>query len=85
MDFDQVEIGLVANLTILREVLRSLSIHGRRWWIASDPQDALTTRSTTIGHGDRRCADRLNTLYFCIPVLGNKTPGGRNGWARLSV
>jgi hypothetical protein len=76
IDFDQVELGLVVNLTILREVLKSLSIDGKRWWIASDPQDALTTRSITIGHGDPRCTDRLNTLYFRIPVLGNETPRG---------
>jgi hypothetical protein len=53
-----------------------LTIDGKRWWIASDPQDALTTRSITIGHGDPRCTDRLNTLYFRIPVLGNETPRG---------
>jgi hypothetical protein len=80
IDFDQVELGLVVNLPILREVLRTLSIDGKRWWIASDPHDALTTRSITIGHGDPRCTDRLNTLYFRIPVLGNEIPrGGTDG------
>jgi hypothetical protein len=80
IDFDQVEIGLVVNLTVLREVLRSLSVNGKRWWIASDPQDTLTTRSIRIGHGDPRCSDRLNTLYFRIPVLGDQTPrGGTDG------
>jgi hypothetical protein len=84
IDFDQVELGLVVNLTILREVLKSLSIDGKRWWIASDPQDALTTRSITIGHGDPRCTDRLNTLYFRIPVLGNEPPrGGTDGLVLL--
>ena len=79
IDFSQVELGVVVNLTILREVLKSLSIDGKRWWIASDPQDALTTRSITIGHGDPHCTDRLNTLYFCIPVLGNETSRGGTG------
>jgi hypothetical protein len=80
IDFDQVEIGVVVNLATLREVLKSLSIEGKRWWIASDPQDSLTTRSITIGHGSPACTDRLNTLYFCIPVLGNETPrGGTDG------
>jgi hypothetical protein len=84
IDFNQVEIGLVVNLTTLREVLKSLSIDGKRWWIASDPQDSLTTRSITIGHGDPRCTDRLNTLYFRIPVLGNETPrGGTDGLVLL--
>jgi hypothetical protein len=67
-------LGVVVNLTTLRDVLKSLSIDGKRWWIASDPQDAQTTRSITIGHGDPRCKDRLNTLYFRIPVLGDQTP-----------
>jgi hypothetical protein len=80
IDFDQVEIALVVNLAILREALKSLSIDGKRWWIASDPQDSLTTKSITIGHGDPGCKDRLNTLYFRIPVLGNETPrGGTDG------
>ena len=74
IDFDQVELGLVVNLTILREALKSLCIDGKRWWIASDPHDALATRSITIGHGDPRCTDRLNTLYFRIPVLGGEIP-----------
>jgi hypothetical protein len=45
IDFDQVELGLVGNLTILGEALKSLSIDGKRWWIASDPHYALTTMS----------------------------------------
>jgi hypothetical protein len=84
IDFDQVQLGLVVNLTILRKILKSLSIDGRRWWLASDPQDALTTRSITIGHGDRLCTDPLNTLYFRIPVIGNETPrGGTDGLVLL--
>jgi hypothetical protein len=74
IDFDQVELGLIVNLTTLREMLKSLSINGKRWWIASDPHDSLTTRSITIGHGDSRCIDRLSTLYFLIPVLGDEAP-----------
>jgi hypothetical protein len=45
IDFDQLQLALVFNLTILREVLRTLSIDGKRWWIASDPHPALTTMS----------------------------------------
>jgi hypothetical protein len=84
IDFDQVQLGLVVNLTILRAVLKSLSIDGRRWWLASDPQDALTRGSMTIGHGDPLCTDPLNTLYFSIPVIGNGTPrGGTDGLVLL--
>jgi hypothetical protein len=57
----------------LREVLKALSIDGKRWWIASDPYDASVRGYVSIGHGDPQCSDRLNTLHFRIPVLGNKT------------
>jgi hypothetical protein len=37
MDLDNVELGFAINLGTLREVLKGLSMNGRRWWIASDP------------------------------------------------
>jgi hypothetical protein len=74
VDLDEVELGLVVNLTILREVLKALSIDGKRWWIASDPYDASARGYVSIGHGDPNCSDRLNILHFRIPVLGNETP-----------
>ena len=77
VDLDEVELGLVINLTILREVLKTLSVDGKRWWIASDPYDAAARGYVSIGHGDPQCTDRLNTLYFRIPVLANEIP--RNG------
>lgn len=78
---NQVEVGFVVNLPILREVLASLSIDGRRWWIASDPIDAITNRYLTLGHGDPHCQDRLNTLYYRIPVLHVEVP--RAGFGNL--
>ncbi|MGC2547606.1 MAG: hypothetical protein WA426_17300 [Silvibacterium sp.] len=48
--------------------------NGRKWWIASDPADALDNRCVTIGHGDPRCVDRLNTLYYRLPVLNEEKP-----------
>ena len=76
MDFnlDQVDLGFVVNLETLREVLKSMSVNGRKWWIASDPGDAIATHTVTIGHGDPGCEDRLNTLYFRIPVLNEELP-----------
>jgi hypothetical protein len=76
MDFslDEVDLGFVINLETLREVLKSMSINGRRWWIASDPNDAIDTHTVTIGHGDPRCHDRLNTLYYRVPVLNEEIP-----------
>jgi hypothetical protein len=76
VDFSEVELGLVINLKTLREVLKGLSIGGKRWWIASDPQDAVDDGAIFIGHGDSRCVDRLNTLTFRIPILNNETPRG---------
>jgi hypothetical protein len=62
-------------------VLKGLSINGRCWWIASDPYDAVETGYVSVGHGDPNCTDRLNTLFFRIPVLNNETP--RAGTDRL--
>jgi hypothetical protein len=45
---DEIGLGFVVNLETLREVLKSLSVRGRRWWIASDPADAIDT------HGHHR-------------------------------
>jgi hypothetical protein len=61
MDFslDEVDLGFVVNLETLREVLKSMSVNGRKWWIASDPVDAIDTHTVTIGHGDPGCQDRL--------------------------
>jgi hypothetical protein len=73
-DFDEVELGLIVNIKILREVLKTLSIDGRRWWIASDPHDAAATGYISLGHGDPHCMDRLNTLHFRIPTVGNEIP-----------
>ncbi len=74
INLNEVDLGFVVNLTVLREVLASLNIQGRRWWIASDPADAVRNGYLTIGHGDPGCVDRLNTLYYRIPVLNEDMP-----------
>jgi hypothetical protein len=76
MDFglDDVDLGFVVSLATLREVLRSMSVNGRKWWIASDPADALESHTVTVAHGDPACRDRLNTLYFRVPVLNEGKP-----------
>jgi hypothetical protein len=81
VDVDEIELGFVVNLKTLREVLKGLSIDGRRWWIASDPHDAAEIGCVRVGYGDPDCTDRLNTLYFQVPVLGNEVP--RAGMDRL--
>jgi hypothetical protein len=74
-----VELGLAVNLETLREVFKELSTEGRRWWMSSDPQDAVEDGSIVVGHGHPQCRDRLNTLTFRIPVLNNAIPeGGTN-------
>ena len=74
IDINGVELGLVVNLRTLRETLRGLRINGRRWWIASDPYDAAARGFISIGYGDPRCEDRLNTVYFRFPIVGDATP-----------
>jgi hypothetical protein len=74
-----VEVGLAVNLETLREVFKKLNIKGRRWWMASDPQDAVEDGSIVVGHGHPQCTDRLNTLTFRVPVLNDVIPeGGTN-------
>jgi hypothetical protein len=74
LNLDEVDLGFVVNLETLRGVLKSISVNGRKWWIASDPIDATHNRTLTIGHGDPGCEDRLNTLYYQVPVLNEQVP-----------
>jgi len=67
----EVEMGFVVSLGVLREVLRGLNINGRRWWVSSDPHDAAEDGYISIAHGTIGAFDRLNTLHFRIPVVGN--------------
>jgi hypothetical protein len=83
LDLDEVDFGFVVSLETLREVLSSMSIHGRTWWIASDPHDAIATHTVTIGHGDPGCHDRLNTLYYRVPVLNAALPMAGTDQLRL--
>ena len=71
VDFSDVELGLVVSLATLREVLKGINVSGRRWWISSDPHDAAEDGFITIAHGTKGCIDRLNTLHFRVPVVGN--------------
>jgi hypothetical protein len=81
MDFnlDEVDLGFVVSLETLREVLKSMRLNGRKWWIASDPADALESHTVTVGHGDPDCHDRLNTLYFRVPVINEDEPMAGTG------
>ena len=42
LNLDEVDLGFVVNLETLREVLKSMSVNGLKWWVASDPGDAIT-------------------------------------------
>jgi hypothetical protein len=74
VNLENIDLGLVVSIETLREVLKKLSINGRRWWLATDPTDALENHFVTIGHGDPACMDRLNTLYYRVPVLNEERP-----------
>jgi hypothetical protein len=71
-DLTEMDLGFVVSLATLREVLKATSVNGRRWWVASDPHDAAESGFISIGHGDPKCVDRLNTLYYHVPVVGNQ-------------
>lgn len=75
-DFNQVDLGFVVNIRTLREVLADLSGNGRKFWLASDPADAIERGYVTIGYGDPQCKDRLNTLHYRAPVLNEERPIG---------
>lgn len=62
-------LGFALSLDTLKDVLKNLNVNGRRWWIACDPDDAVATEFVTVGHGDPQCKDRLNTIYFQVPVI----------------
>jgi len=76
IDLDDVDLGFVLNIRMLRKVLAGLGSKGRAWWLASDPADAIERQYVTIGYGDPRCEDRLNTLYYRFPVLNEERPLG---------
>lgn len=75
-DLGGVDLGVVVNIRTLREVLAEITDNGRSWWIASDPADAIKRSYVSIGHGDPRRKDRLNTLYYRVPVLSEEQPVG---------
>jgi hypothetical protein len=85
LSLDEVDLGFAVKLETLRELLKSMSVSGRKWWIASDPGDAIATHTVTIGHGDPGCKDRLNTLYFRVPVLNEEMPMAGSNQLRLML
>ena len=74
IDLNDVDVGFVINIATLRTVLNTLNVGGRRFWIASDPADAIESGFIMIGVGSRHCTDRLNTISFRIPVLNPEMP-----------
>lgn len=73
LDLSETKVGLVVELSVLRTVLATLNIAGRRWWVAGDPTDGAAHDSVTIAHGYPDCYDRLNTLYFETPLITYET------------
>lgn len=76
LNLDDVDIAVVVNLEILREVLKKLSVNGKKWWIACEPAYTLERGFLTIGYGDPGCVDRLNTVYYKVPILNEEPPLG---------
>ena len=76
LNLDDVDIALVVNVEILRQVLRKLSHNGQKWWIACEPAYALEDGFLTIGYCEPGCVDRLNTVYNKVPLLNDDAPLG---------
>jgi hypothetical protein len=76
LNLDDIEIALVVNVEILRQVLKKLSSNGKRWWIACEPAYVLENGFLTVGYGDPGCVDRLNTVYYKLPLLNDDPPLG---------
>ena len=73
---DEVDIAVAVNIEILRQVLKNLSRNGKKWWIACEPAYAVEAGFVTIGYGDPGCVDRLNTIFYKVPVLNEDPPLG---------
>jgi len=76
VSLDDVDLAIVVNVEILREVLKKMSVDGRKWWIACEPAYALERGYVSLGFGDPRCKDRLNTVYYRLPILNTERPIG---------
>jgi hypothetical protein len=77
ISLDDVDLAVVVNVDIFREVLKKMSVvNGRRWWIACEPAYALDTGYITVGYGDPHCSDRLNTVLYRVPILNIDWPPG---------
>ena len=63
------KLGIVVDLGLLREILGTLRIDGKQWWVVNDSEDIAKRGSLTIAHGYPGCCDRLNTLFFQTPGL----------------
>ena len=76
LNLDDIDVAVVVSIEILREVLKKLSVNGKRWWIACEAAYTLESGFVTIGYGDRGCVDRLNTVYYKVPILNEDPPPG---------
>ncbi len=76
INLDDVDLAIVVNVEILREVLHKICKMGRKWWIACEPEYALERGYLTIGYGDPGCTDRLNTVLYRLPILNTEPPIG---------
>jgi hypothetical protein len=76
LNLDDVDVAVVVSIEILREVLKKLSVNGKKWWIACEASYAMEAGFVTIGYGDPGCVDRLNTVYYKVPILNQDPPVG---------
>jgi len=74
-----IDVAVVVNLDTLHTVLKSLLVHGSRWWIASHPDDARENGSITLGFGEPSCCDSHNRSFFRIPIIETTIAGNPDG------
>lgn len=76
LNWDDIEIAVAVNVEVLRQVLKKLSRNGKKWWIACEPAYALESGFIIIGFGAPGCVDRLNTIFYKVPILNEDPPLG---------
>lgn len=82
-DFDEIDLGFAVSLMKFREALNTASTNGQQWFIATDPCEAVESRSLRVGYGDENSIELLSKIYFRLPVLSESLP--RGGASRIVI
>jgi hypothetical protein len=78
LNLDEVDLGFVVNLETLRGVLKSMSVNGRKWWIASDPSSRSSVSCRP--QRERCCGISPHTMLERESWRSRKVPGHHSTW-----